>query len=94
MSTEEPKDGPERSVRLTAGLGLLPCPFCGGSDIHLYAQDNDSWLKNLYATCEDCGCMLDTKIDWKPFSIVKGDAEYKAAWKARISAKWNKRPNV
>ena len=40
------------------GIGLLPCPFCGGNNVdlkHYKVKNNDWW----YVSCEDCEIALD-----------------------------------
>lgn len=36
--------------------GLLPCPFCGGTDIHEPENVHAFWT-----ICNDCGCEVDTR---------------------------------
>ena len=65
--------------RLTAGLGLLPCPFCGGA----------AWLRDLAgyeAGCIDCGAMSPAMDVYRKEDVVTKDQCIKA---------WNRRvPNV
>ncbi len=42
--------------------GLLPCPFCGSSDIHICENGYDAF----WAICNDCGvCTSETDISGK-----------------------------
>lgn len=39
---------------------LKPCPFCGGENIGVYKSSvADVW----YATCNGCGCKIDSYTD-------------------------------
>ena len=58
---DDKNSGADKIVGSTDGLGLLPCPFCGG------AADPKGWLDNTGHTgpeCEMCGATARSADDW------------------------------
>ena len=73
-------------------LALIRCPFCGGEEIHATcADDDDTFIKTASATCGDCACRMEARVDWRPFSANRDFPAFEAAWKAAIAAVWNRR---
>jgi Lar family restriction alleviation protein len=64
---------------------LLPCPFCGGTDMEVENTHTPSYA----VECEDCGAAIGT-----PPGLTDGAktrANHRRAFLAAISA-WNTRP--
>lgn len=53
---------------------LLPCPFCGGTNVHTYDNGHEEWLK-----CDDCDAA-------GPYTKADADAglSLKEAWNRRV----------
>ena len=79
---------------------IAPCPFCNEALINFSVGDDDSFFKTIYASCQGCGCMLQSSIDYKPYSSIQPgwsenrigfENSYRDAWRTKIITKWNKR---
>ncbi len=71
----------------TNEIKLKPCPFCGGSDLRLYTEeDYDTYDEDYQGVieCNDCNAYLASS-NWR-------DNECDA--KDEITAIWNKRANI
>ena len=66
---------------------LLPCPFCGNSDIRMFAFDV---APECRVECGTCGANISTEVHWKKSEIVK--AHDKRCRKKLIKL-WNRRAN-
>mgnify|MGYP001499156857 CR=1 FL=1 len=72
----------------TAGLGPLPCPFCGGTDIAIMDGSTFRWV---FAACQDCGGAsgeVRVQTSGKP----RKEALVEAGQRAIVE--WNTRSNV
>jgi Lar family restriction alleviation protein len=70
-----------QETELPAVKELLPCPFCGGSDLQFHYGDIDGWIAHV--ECTDCDEMKG------PMSECKYDEQHEAA--ADAAERWNRR---
>ena len=47
---------------------LKPCPFCGSTDIEVYAF---SFAPDCDVRCESCGARISDEVPWRKFETVK-----------------------
>ena len=67
---------------------LKPCPFCGSTDIKLYAFDI---APECSIECQKCGATIQSEVRWKEKeSIVKHDERCLK----KLTKKWNRRKKV
>ena len=55
-------------------LQLLPCPFCGCTNISLKGQSNVEGLAR--PSCDDCGALAPTINDWNSRTSPRPKAIY------------------
>lgn len=64
---------------------LKPCPFCGGTDIKMYAY---SIAPECSVECQQCGARIDASVPWRRID-TEALHDHKC-WK-KLAKKWNRR---
>lgn len=64
-------------------IKLLPCPFCGGSNLRFHYADIEGWIAHV--ECTNCDDMIG------PMSKYKYDEKSEAS--ADAAEVWNRRPS-
>ena len=65
---------------VSTGAGLLPCPFCGGTDLAVVGDPRPQWLKWFVVLCPTVDCHTIGPAR-------RSEAEAIAAWNQRAILK-------
>ena len=66
---------------------LLPCPFCGNSDIRMFAFDV---APECRVECDKCGATIMAVVHWKKHETVKS---HDKRCRKKLIKLWNRRAN-
>jgi hypothetical protein len=82
--TEDDNKAAGAPSALNVGLGLMPCPFCGGEPEMLRKGNDHTKKRSITIRCPDC------RVERTDAALI-----HSMAWLEELSTRnWNVRPNA
>jgi len=76
----------EAGIEPQEKIELLPCPFCGGTEINTGAF---SYCPDCFIKCETCGANFELEVPWEDMD----EKEHDKKCYELLKEKWNTRIN-